>query len=532
MPHFSEQRGFGAWLRLWPVALLALAVVGLAAAEVIPTWSGLVYLVGIPPLDMFADMRLLLVIAPTWPAFIGLVVVLAAVRIAVLAYLLGGLDWRRLRFAGAFYAIAAGPALISAQASYMGYAVLYVRIFWISIAITVLTFIVLAAAPWDGSLRLRSAVANGVRSYKRIAALAGYLFIVAALGGVAEAIPALTFGLVILTAAVTGVVIVVLPRIGSQRSLLWPLPVVLAGALVFMTVWGVDRLLVREPEPPTREGSLMVMSGINSSSGNGAAFRLDPTTFGFTCEQMYYYSYAGPGDGAPDADAVCEIRTGAPFEGSDTHQPIDQLAENLALQVEGVPRPLTVVGHSHSAWIAWLTASTRENLPVDNVIVFSAFPESGHGYVDAHEEAPGRIASDLLRIIAPIAIELGMVLAIESPALERMLGDPDGPSEIMRAPLVDHIRGLSIVAATDLVLMPGGWKIGADVNACPKWVSHPTLPNAPEVAHEVNRFLDGGAASECRPVVASVLSAVSRPFGVPRHDQIERVFSRENSGEA
>ncbi len=508
--------------RTWPLAVVAAAVMVLATLGVLPVWSGLVYLVGLPPLDIFADLRMLLVLAPTWPVFVSLLVVLICVRIVLLAYLLGGITWQRLRFAALFYSAAAVPALIAAQLSYMGFAILYVRAFWVSVWITIVTFIVLAAAPWSGAARLRTSIALGLTSYKRIAALMIYLTVIAMVGAAAEQWPSLTLAAIPAAVLATAFVVVLLPHIDAVRSLLWPVPVALTGVALFLTAWGADRLFVREPEPPLREGSLMVMSGINSSSGDGAVYRLAPESFGFTCEQMYYYSYAGPGDGVEGREGSCPIRTGAPFTGEDTHQPMDLLAAHLAAQVEGLPRPITVVGHSHSAWVAWLAAATKPDLPIDRVIVLSAFPESGHGYVDAHTVGQGRIAADLLRIAAPIATEFGMVLAIDTPALQRVLGDPEGPAQIMRSrsPLPDHVRGLSIVAATDLVLLPSGWTIGAEVNACPVWNSHPTLPNSPAVAREINRFLDGEHARECTPVAANLLAAVSRPLGVPRHDQI------------
>lgn len=511
-------------LRMWPLAAVTVVVVGLSLAGLIPTWSGLIYLVGVPPLDIFADLRLLLVLAPSWPVFVLLLVVVMAIRVVILAHLMGGVNGPRIRFAFAFYGAAALPALISAQLSYMGYAVLYVRVFWVSIWITLLTFIVLAAAPWSGKEKLRSAIAEGLCSYRRLAILAGYLAVVAILGGVAEVQPGLIVGFVVLVAIATALVLTALPRVGARRSLLWPVPIAVVTVILFLASWGADRVLEDEPQPAGRVGSLMVMSGINSSSGDGAVYRLEPDSFGFSCDQMYYYSYAGPGDGVDHATGVCPIRTGALFQGHHTHQPMELLAQHLAEQVEGLPRPVTVIEHSHSAWVAWLAASTYPDVPIDHIIVLSAFRESGHGFVDAHTNAPGRISSDLLRIVAPIATQLGMDLAIDTPALDRMLGEPDGPAQIMQAPLADHIRSLSVVAATDLTLMPKGWRLEADVNACPVWNSHPTLPNSPAVAHEINRFLDGGEEESCRPVVASMLASASRPLGVPRHDQIAEVF--------
>src|SRR5699024_10665728 len=64
---------------------------------------------------------------------------------------------------------------------------------------------------------------------------------------------------------------------------------------------------------PTQDGSLLLMAGINSSSGRGAMGDADPGALGYDCAQPHYFSYAGPRSGQPRGDALCPIRTGAPF---------------------------------------------------------------------------------------------------------------------------------------------------------------------------------------------------------------------------
>src|SRR5690606_10791949 len=81
-------------LRVRAAGLLAVTAVVtvLAATGVLPRWSGLIHLVALPPLDLIADLRVLAAAAPGYPAFLGGLALSLAVRITVLAVLLGGVD--------------------------------------------------------------------------------------------------------------------------------------------------------------------------------------------------------------------------------------------------------------------------------------------------------------------------------------------------------------------------------------------------------------------------------------------------------
>ena len=101
-------------VRRWaPLAGLAAVVIGLAGADVLPRWPGLVHEVGLPPLDLLADVRVLTAKARSPFVFALGLAVSVAVRSIVLALLLG---WSRARltFALRFYAAALVPALLSA----------------------------------------------------------------------------------------------------------------------------------------------------------------------------------------------------------------------------------------------------------------------------------------------------------------------------------------------------------------------------------------------------------------------------------
>lgn len=149
----------GRWWRWWPLAAAAALVVLLAVTNAVPTWPGLIHLVALPPLDQFADLRLLLSRAPSWPVFLMLLAAVSAARVALMAWLLGGLDARRLRFAALFYAVAFGPVLLAAFADATAYAVLYSRLFWPAVALVGVLVLTLGPVPWQGTVRLREALA-------------------------------------------------------------------------------------------------------------------------------------------------------------------------------------------------------------------------------------------------------------------------------------------------------------------------------------------------------------------------------------
>jgi len=118
-----------------------------------------------------------------------------------------------------------------------------------------------------------------------------------------------------------------------------PISVVVAAVATVAIVFGITRLgdNPKNAAPSTRRGSLLLVAGVDTSTGSGALFRFDPETLGFTCGQTYYYSYRGRGRGGPRGDARCPIRTGARYQKSDTTRPLGQLASALHAQLAGLP---------------------------------------------------------------------------------------------------------------------------------------------------------------------------------------------------
>jgi hypothetical protein len=501
-----------------PVGLAAYAV-GVAAVTIlgsvgaIPAWSGMVHLVALPPLDIFADARWLIAHAPSHPAFVAGLLATVAVRTAVLALLVGG---RRpaWRLALSIYAAALVPALVAAQLGFVAHAALYSRLFWAAVTLTAVTAAVLSAAPWSGADRLGAAVRAAWGEGLRIWVLLGYGVVLVTLGSVAEhlggaaAVAAVPLGGVLTIAAIARLRAEVAPHAARQLA---------AAGVALVVAWALVVGTRGTPVPDAvaaRDGSLLVMSGINSASGEGAIFELEPQLLGFTCEQKYYYSYAGTGDGQPRGDAACPIRTGAPYEPDDTQRPFAGQVALLVEQAADLPAPVTVIAHSQAAWVAWDAAAAGDLPTVDHLVLLGPFPDSPVGYPPPGEEGPGRVGGDGFRALEPLIQAVDFHFTVDAPLAREVLAVPDAATGILSQALPDEVAVLSVTAAPDLALMPEGWRIDGARDACPVREAHPYLPLTPAFHREANTFLDGAEARGCSPW-PDVLHRLARPFGIP-----------------
>lgn len=502
----------GRWWRWWPLAAAAALVVLLAVTNAVPTWPGLIHLVALPPLDQFADLRLLLSRAPSWPVFLMLLAAVSAARVALMAWLLGGLDARRLRFAALFYAVAFGPVLLAAFADATAYAVLYSRLFWPAVALVGVLVLTLGPVPWQGTVRLREALALTRRRGLRVEVTLPYCAVVLALGALAERVPVLTVPLVPVSAVTTGLAIRAMHRPALRRpgaAVSAFVAALVAASIAFVATRGYD-----EPEPgPPQPGSLLILSGINSASGRGAIHATDVHRLGYRCEQVYYFSYAGPGDGQPQRDATCPIRTGAPYGPSDTQRPFQEQVDLFVEQASGLPRPLVVAAHSHAVWVVWEAVATGR-ADVDALLLVGPFPSTPTGYPPPGVNAPGRVFADLLRLAAPATDLVRFHFDPETPAARDLLGTAGAAESVLARPLPGAVRASSLPSATDLPLMPDGRELDVERNECPARVAHPYLPKSAAFEDAAIRFLNGRPPPPCPPW-RDWGAVLVRPFGVP-----------------
>lgn len=515
----ARQRGDG--LRAVVLAVLAAAVAAGAWSGIVPRWPGLPHLVALPPLDLFADMRVLVAESTGWGSLAVGTVVAVAVRVVVLALLLGGLDRARLGFALRFYLAVLPLALVAGLASFVGHAGLYAGLHWVGTGMALLALVVLGPAAWTGE----RSVADGVRTTWRAGLRAGpvlvYVAALAALGGVsAGARPGAWTLAVAVSAALTFAAIRWLDRPAGGRAVLASLA---AAALVVSGVAGVVLAAEDGVEAGVdREGSLLVMSGMNSHSGGGAIQEIDhPVVFGYDCEQVYYVSYTGAGPGQPQNEATCPVRTGAPYSEEDTRElsfqeQVAALAEQVA---EQIPPPVTLIAHSQGAWVAWEAAAAGLLDGVETLVVVGPFPDSTLGWPAPGRPGPGRVGADTLEVLEPVTRLIGFDFHPYDAISVDVLAEANVPRSIYAQPLPDGIEALSVHGIGDLALNAGGWRIDGATDGCPVVSDHPDLPRSGEFQAQVNAFLDGEAPDldDC-PRWRTLLHPLSLPWAPPPAD--------------
>lgn len=249
---------------------------------------------------------------------------------------------------------------------------LFYLLFWIGLLLTLVLVALTAAVPVQPVVRLREAFRSW-RAGLRLGTVFAYLALLTMLGAIADAAgPMVGLAVVPLGALATWATALVLQQSACWRIGRRALAAVPAAGLALVAV-----VVVRGPgEPPTsgvpgapNDGSLLLMSGIDSSSGSGAMLEIDPHVAGFGCEQTFYFSYAGPGDGQPQNDARCPIRTGAPYEPEDSLRSREELVPFFEAQVDGLPGPVTAAMHSQGVWIAWEAAASGRAPSIDTLVL-------------------------------------------------------------------------------------------------------------------------------------------------------------------
>lgn len=495
---------------MWTLGILSLAVVVLAAVGVLPTWPGLVHLVALPPLDLYTDLRLIIAQAPSWPVAVTVLVAVLALRVALMAYLMGGLSRANLGLATRFYALVILPIAGAAAAASIAATMPQSAVFWTALGVLGLVSLVSVVIPWQGITRLRTAIRRSFHRGPRFEVLLPYAAVVVALGLVAHLVEGLTLPLVPLSALATALAVYFFQ---------WP-PVrpVLIGSITVAAAVAVAATLVfiRGTDPPVQEaprqeGSLLLMAGIDSTSGEGTILQTEPERLGYTCEQVYYFSYAGPGDGQPQGHAECPNTTGAPYEREDTQRPLAELVEVFATQTEDLPRPLVVAGHSNAVWVAW-EAVARGEAEVDVLSLIGPMPDSPVGYPPPGEDGTGRVLGDLLRLLEPAGYLIDYEPSPDAPQARELQATPNASREIFSRPLPEEVQTLSVMAARDLAIMPGGWRLDVERNACPVPSEHSDLPVTNEYTEEFIRFLDGQSGPECSAWLSGS-ATLAVPFG-------------------
>ncbi|HVM26606.1 MAG TPA: hypothetical protein VM433_02925 [Mycobacteriales bacterium] len=502
-----------------PLAAVSAAVVLLAVAGVVPTWPGLVHVVALPPLDLVSDLGALLTLAPSLPVFVLGTAAALLGRAAVLALLLGGLTRARFLWALRFYLVVSPLAAIAAVLLYGAGAVMFYLLFWAGVVVTLLLVGATAAAAWVAPGRVRSGFGTSARAGFRLGTVGCYVALLLVLGALAELGGTVVQVLLVpVSAALTFAAARVLvhdPALSRRpRRAVAALPAAGAVALLAAVLHGpAGPAQAGDPENP-RPGSLLLMSGVDSSSGSGAMLEIDPRSLGWTCERTRYFSYAGPGDGQPQNEAECPIDHGAPYEAADSLRGSDDVVPFLEQQVAPAPDPVVVATHSQGAWLVWEAAVTGRLPGVETLVLVGPFPDSGVPFAtDEEPRAPvGRLVVDLVADLprpgGTTAFEPGSPLGVE------WLARPERVREVLSQPLPEGMRAISVTSAFDVPLMRGTHRLEHAVDACPVPVPHPNLPYSAELHDAVQRFLDDEPLPPCAWWRSS-LGPLLRHFAVP-----------------
>jgi alpha-beta hydrolase superfamily lysophospholipase len=493
---------------LRPLAAVAALVTLLVAAGLLPSWAGALHHVALPPLDLMADVRVLLAEASSYPAFVVGVAAVLALRCAVLAAMLGAIDGAGFARAARFYAAALPFAIVAGGLGFSGTAVLYSPFLWTAAALTLAVALVAAPRPWRGAVPAGRVVAR-VAAY-----LAGLLVLSlpSALGTSGVRVI-----LVWCSAALTAVTIRWLER-PAPRSRNTAAVVLVVGAAL-LVVLGVAGLVAADEQRPATArrmpGTLFVVPGIGGASGTSTMFRLDPAAIGFTCDQTVYFSYAGPGDGAPQRAARCSVRHGAPYVAADTHRPLHEAVATFREQYTGLDPPVVVIAHSQGAWIA--AAALRDAagaVQPSAVVLVGAFPAHRGGY---QLDGTGRslVATDLLEVLTAGLRGLGATsFDPRAPLPAELLGTEGAVDEVMRHGFPPGVPVAAVTSAFDLPIMAAEREGPGITSLCPLYVHHGSLPRAPQVEEQIRAALAGEPPAPCpwwRRWPARAFAA----FGVP-----------------
>lgn len=503
--------------RWWPLAALATLVTALALVEVLPRWPGLGHQVALPPLDLFADIRVLVAEAPSPGVFVVGLAAALAVRVTVLALLLRP-SARRVGFALCFYLVAMPLGILAAALDASARAMLYAYVHWAGLLATLGAFVALAAAPWVGSGRMRDALAHARKHHLRVGALILYLIVLGALGTMLRH-PGdeVQIAVVPLSAALTAVCATRLeaaPRTRVPRRVFAGLVAAILSAFVLLVA-----LAYRTGDPPQRAarraGSLLLVAGVDTSTGKGSLYGLDPRALGYSCAQTFYFSYAGQGSGGPRRGAACPIRTGAPYHPADTLRPLAVLAAAFRDQVADLPRPVTVVTHSQGAWVAWAGLAARQTPSVRDVVMLGAFPGSLADYPPPGRDDRGAIVAAALRALTDTGRAIGLSnFDPDAPLARELQATPGAVEALLAQPLPRRTRAAALLSRWDLPLIRTGWPRGV-LEACPGWSPHGHFPRSAPVLETARDLLERRTTPGC-PTWVRALGHATEAFGAPR----------------
>jgi pimeloyl-ACP methyl ester carboxylesterase len=509
----AESRVRTAAGRWWPLAVLAVLTISLAQGGAVPTWSGLVHAVALPPLDLALDLRLIVAQAPGYPQLavaVAASLVLRTLALGALFVTLGVTPSPRAAFgyAARLYAAAAVPLALAGALEFAGLASLYAWYAWLGLGLTVLMTLILTS---------RRLARPGTR-LRRFPLLVGYLAALAALGALGRVEPWGTAVAVVASAVLTGVVLtrLVAPPPAHWRRAAAPAAAASTG---FLLAAALVVLPAAAQVPVAPDASLLVVPGVDTASGRGAAYRLDPEALGFPCDRVFYFSYRGPEGQAPQDQAACPLRLHRPYSPQATQQPLGQLVDAFDRQLVAIRRetgdaPVLVVTHSQGAVVAWRAAARGRAGDVPLLIALAGFPHSPMGYPPPRVAGAGRVGADGLRALSWLSRVVGFgTFDPDAPLAREILARSNGLEDVFDEPLPPETAGVLLFATADTIAAPEGHAMpGAATLTIGS--THVGILESPATEEAVRAIMSGGRPSEDRllaPILAAILPAFMPP---------------------
>jgi hypothetical protein len=508
-------------VRAWPLLCATAALEAMALAGIIPVHADIIHAVALPPLDLTYDLGLLLARAntPIWFS-VGLLLALAG-RATLLSLMLG--SPRRFWFALRFELVCLVPSFVAAELMYSGQTVLYAYVFWGGVVVAVAFALLLAHIPWRQSDSVGHALIHGLVHGIRLPTVTFYLLGLALLGILVRngGQAADLVGLLVSSA----LTLVTARKLRDQPSA--RVATSLGAAVVGLVV--VAAIVLPEAgsphtetaaRPAPRQGELVMVPGIDTWSGHGTLFLVKPQTLGYPCVRTVYYSYAGPGPGAPRGQSACRITSGAPYTRADTERPLGDLVGSFRAQVDSLKPPVTVVAHSSGSWIAWAALSGDRTSPVRHLVMLA--PLTGAlGYPPPGAHGQGFVGAAGMRLVVQVGRSLGITrFDPDSPLAAELLAPAGRLANLFDQPLPHGVEALDVVSVFDASLFADSTTdpFPRSASACPLFETHSGLPTSSEAANDTTRFLEGEPTDElnagCSPFSGWVADA-GAAFGVP-----------------
>jgi pimeloyl-ACP methyl ester carboxylesterase len=234
---------------------------------------------------------------------------------------------------------------------------------------------------------------------------------------------------------------------------------------------------------------------------------------------VFYFSYRGPGEGAPSGEAPCPIRLHRQYAETSTQRPLAELVELFGQQVDAIRQatgdaPLVVVTHSQGGAIAWQAVAEGRAANVSHIIALAGFPHSPVAYPVPGENGPGRAGADALRVLSWFSRFLGAgTFDPDAPLARELLARSDGLEDVFAQPLPAGVSGASLFASMDLVVAPEGHEF-PDTPATIVDTTHVGVVGSAAAELAIRDILAGEDASGTS-VAGAVLDAVLPAFMPP-----------------